>query len=89
MPSGEEDEIVDRDEPLAFLIAPEAVRVFFFFPTQNPWSFENRFGDLITISQSRLIAAADREITINGNGPRARNLRLARPRHAAPSHRPH
>jgi hypothetical protein len=36
MPSGEEDEIVDRDEPLVFLIAPEAVRVFFFFPTQNP-----------------------------------------------------
>src|SRR6185437_5623751 len=36
MPSGEEDEIVDRDEPLVFLIAPEEVRVFFFFPTQNP-----------------------------------------------------
>ena len=32
-PSGEEEEIVERGEPLLFFIAPAAARAFLVFPT--------------------------------------------------------
>jgi hypothetical protein len=60
MPSGEEEEIVDRGDPAAFLIAPAAVRAFFVFLTNIPSRFEHRVDDLVTILQSAWIAAACR-----------------------------
>jgi hypothetical protein len=33
MPSGEEEEIVERDAPLLFFTAPTAMRAFLIFPT--------------------------------------------------------
>jgi hypothetical protein len=66
MPSGEEEEIVDRGEPLVFLIAPAAVRALFAFLTKIPNCFENRVDDLIAIWQSRLTAAASCQTPITG-----------------------
>ena len=39
-PSGEEEEIVERGEPLLFFIAPAAAELFWFFPRK----FHRRFG---------------------------------------------